>query len=56
MTVQLGKNAFYRQIEMDLAEAYRFAAQVMVENLLRRDAAEGIGAFVDKRAPVWEDR
>jgi enoyl-CoA hydratase/carnithine racemase len=56
MTVQLGKDAFYRQIEMPLGDAYRFAAQVMVENMLRRDAAEGIGAFIDKRAPAWEDR
>jgi enoyl-CoA hydratase/carnithine racemase len=56
MTVQLGKEAFHRQIEMDLADAYRFAAQVMVENMLRRDAAEGIGAFLEKRAPSWEDR
>jgi enoyl-CoA hydratase/carnithine racemase len=56
MTVQLGKDAFYRQIEMGLGDAYRFAAQVMVENMLRRDAAEGIGAFIEKRAPSWEDR
>jgi enoyl-CoA hydratase/carnithine racemase len=41
---------------MDLEDAYRFAAQVMVENMLRRDAAEGIGAFLEKRAPKWEDR
>ena len=56
MTVRLGKEAFYRQFDMDLADAYRFAAQVMVDNMLRRDAAEGIGAFLEKRAPAWEDR
>jgi enoyl-CoA hydratase/carnithine racemase len=56
MTVRLGKEAFYRQIDMDLNDAYRFASQVMVENLLRHDAAEGIGAFLDKREPKWEDR
>jgi enoyl-CoA hydratase/carnithine racemase len=56
MTVRLGKRAFYAQVEMDLEDAYRFAAQVMVENMLRRDAAEGIGAFLEKRAPSWEDR
>jgi enoyl-CoA hydratase/carnithine racemase len=56
MTVRLGKEAFHRQIEMDLADAYRFASQVMVENMLRRDAAEGIAAFVEKRKPTWEDR
>jgi enoyl-CoA hydratase/carnithine racemase len=56
MTVRLGKEAFYHQVEMGLADAYRFAAQVMVENMLRRDAAEGIGAFLEKRAPAWENR
>ncbi|HEY4919673.1 MAG TPA: enoyl-CoA hydratase [Xanthobacteraceae bacterium] len=56
MTVRLGKEAFYRQIDMDLKDAYRFASQVMVDNLLRHDAAEGIGAFLDKREPKWEDR
>jgi enoyl-CoA hydratase/carnithine racemase len=56
MTVRIGKEAFYRQVEMDLGDAYRFASQVMVENMLRRDAAEGIGAFLEKRSPAWEDR
>jgi enoyl-CoA hydratase/carnithine racemase len=56
MAVRLGKEAFYRQAEMNLAEAYRFAADVMVDNMLRHDASEGIGAFLDKRAPKWEDR
>jgi len=54
--VKIGKEAFYRQIEMGLAEAYAYASQVMVENMLARDAAEGIGAFVEKRTPSWEDR
>lgn len=56
MAVHLGKETFYRQIEMDLAEAYRVASRVMVDNLLRHDAAEGIGAFLEKRSPKWEDR
>jgi enoyl-CoA hydratase/carnithine racemase len=56
LTVRLGKEAFYRQVDMGLGDAYRFASQVMVENMLRRDAAEGIGAFLEKRTPVWEDR
>ena len=54
--VKLGKEAFYRQLEMGLAEAYEYTARVMVENMLARDAAEGIGAFVEKREPTWEDR
>jgi enoyl-CoA hydratase/carnithine racemase len=55
-TVKIGKAAFYRQAEMQLDVAYAYAARVMVENLLARDAEEGIGAFIDKRAPIWEDR
>ncbi len=54
-TVALGKAAFYRQAEMPLAEAYAFAAEVMVENMLRADAAEGICAFIEKRPPNWKD-
>ena len=55
-TVKLGKEAFYRQAEMNLAEAYRYAAEVMTENMMARDAEEGIGAFIEKREPKWEDR
>jgi len=56
LTVKIGKEAFYRQLEMPLADAYRYASEVMVENMLARDAAEGIGAFIEKRTPTWEDR
>jgi enoyl-CoA hydratase/carnithine racemase len=56
LTVKLGKEAFYRQMELPLHEAYRYAAEVMVHNMLARDAEEGIGAFIDKRPPRWEDR
>jgi len=55
VTLAMGKQAFYRQREMPLADAYAFASDVMVENMLRRDAEEGIGAFLDKRAPEWSD-
>ncbi len=54
-TVKTGKAAFYRQAEMDLAEAYAYTAQVMTENMLARDAEEGIGAFLERRDPVWHD-
>jgi enoyl-CoA hydratase/carnithine racemase len=54
-TVKLGKEAFYRQAEMSLADAYRYAAEVMTENMLARDAEEGIKAFIEKRTPTWRD-
>ena len=54
-TIKLGKAAFYRQAEMSLAEAYRYAAEVMTENMMARDAEEGIGAFIEKREPKWQD-
>ena len=55
-TVKLGKAAFYRQAEMSLADAYRYAAEVMTENMMARDAEEGIGAFIEKREPKWLDK
>jgi enoyl-CoA hydratase/carnithine racemase len=54
--VELGKQAFYRQIEMGVADAYAYASEVMVENMMLHDAAEGISAFVEKRPPHWDDR
>jgi enoyl-CoA hydratase/carnithine racemase len=56
LTVKIGKEAFYRQAELDLAAAYRYAAEVMTTNMLARDAGEGIDAFLAKREPVWHDR
>jgi enoyl-CoA hydratase/carnithine racemase len=53
-TLKLGKEAFYKQSEMGLAEAYEYASRVMVENLLGADAKEGIAAFIEKRQPVWK--
>jgi enoyl-CoA hydratase/carnithine racemase len=55
LTVATGKRAFYQQKEMDLADAYIYAAEVMVENMLARDAEEGIAAFIKKRPPDWRD-
>jgi enoyl-CoA hydratase/carnithine racemase len=54
--IGIGKAAFYRQIEMPLAEAYDYASKVMTENMMARDAEEGICAFIEKRDPTWEDR
>lgn len=54
-TLAIGKRAFYQQKEMDLAAAYNYASRVMVDNMLARDAEEGIAAFIEKRAPDWND-
>jgi enoyl-CoA hydratase/carnithine racemase len=53
LTVAIGKEAFYRQAEMPLAAAYDYASEVMTRNMLARDAAEGIDAFMSKREPQW---
>jgi len=55
MTLATGKRAYYVQREMGLSDAYDYASDVMVENMLARDAKEGIGAFIQKRAPQWQD-
>jgi enoyl-CoA hydratase/carnithine racemase len=52
-TLKIGKEAFYRQLEMPLEDAYAYTAQVMVENMLHAEAEEGIGAFLAKRQPRW---
>jgi enoyl-CoA hydratase/carnithine racemase len=54
-TVKIGKAAFYRQLEMPLSEAYDYASRVMTENMLHAESAEGIGAFLEKRAPKWPE-
>lgn len=55
LTVAIGKAAFYHQAELGLADAYRYAGEVMIRNMLAHDAAEGIDAFLAKRTPVWQD-
>ena len=52
-TVAIGKEAFYHQLELPLAEAYDYASEVMVQNMLSADAEEGINAFLEKRTPRW---
>jgi len=52
-TLKIGKEAFYRQLEMPLEQAYAYATTVMVENMLHAEAEEGIGAFLEKRDPRW---
>jgi enoyl-CoA hydratase/carnithine racemase len=55
-TLKVGKEAFYRQAEMSLTAAYSYASEVMTENMMARDAEEGICAFIEKRKPTWQDR
>ncbi len=56
MTLKIGKEAFYKQVDMTLSEAYDYASRVMVENMLTQDAEEGIDAFIEKRKPNWQDK
>ncbi len=53
--IKIGKEAFYRQLEMGVEEAYDYTAAVMARNMMASDAIEGIDAFLAKRKPVWED-
>ena len=56
LTLKIGKEAFYKQINMNLSDAYDYASNVMVENMLKLDAEEGIEAFINKRKPNWQDK
>ena len=56
LTLSVGKRAFYQQSEMTLGEAYAHTAKIMVNNMLQKDAKEGISAFLTKRKPQWQDR
>ncbi len=56
MTLATGKKAFYEQRELSLEDAYAYASQVMVDNMLKHDAEEGIQAFIEKRSAHWQDK
>src|SRR5260370_1238283 len=53
LTLRIGKQAFYRQIDVDQHEAYRLMSRTMAENAMTGDAQEGMSAFLEKRAPTW---
>jgi enoyl-CoA hydratase/carnithine racemase len=55
MTIKTGKEAFYKQFEMNLSDAYEYTSRVMAENTLKDDAKEGIESFLKKRDPNWSD-
>src|SRR5690606_27050961 len=56
VAVRTGKAMFHRQRAMNLTDAYEYAGQVMAQNMMAEDAAEGIDAFIQKREPVWKGR
>ena len=56
LTIATGKEAFYRQLENGVEDAYVYASEVMVQNMMAEDAEEGMSAFIDKRQPVWRGR
>ena len=56
LTMSMGKAAFYRQLDMELEDAYTYASDVMARNMMERDAKEGIDAFLQKRQPTWKGR
>ena len=53
LTLKIGKEAFYKQLEMPLSDAYDYTSKIMIQNMQARDAKEGISAFIEKRTPVW---
>ena len=54
--VKIGKEAFYKQLEMPLEEAYKYTSEIMSENMMTLDATEGISAFLEKRTPNWKNK
>ena len=55
-TIAIGKEAFYKQLDMTIEEAYKYTSKVMTKNMLEKDAQEGISAFIENRDPKWSDR
>ena len=55
-TVAIGKKAFYQQLEMNIEDAYKYTSKVMSTNMLKKDAQEGISAFLENRDPKWSDK
>ena len=56
LTIKIGKQAFYKQLEMPLRKAYSYTSQMMTLNMMAMDAKEGISAFLEKRKPVWKNK
>ena len=56
LTIKIGKKAFYKQLEMPLSKAYKYASSMMTKNMMAIDAKEGISAFLEKRSPQWQNK
>ena len=56
LTIKIGKQSFYKQLEMPLKKAYLYTSKMMTQNMMTMDAKEGISAFLQKRKPVWKNR
>ena len=56
LTIKIGKKAFYKQLEMSLSKAYKYASEMMTKNMMTLDAKEGISAFLEKRNPHWQNK
>ena len=56
LTIKIGKKAFYKQLEMSLSKAYKYASEMMTKNMMALDAKEGISAFLEKRNPHWQNK
>ena len=56
LVLEIGKGAFYKQLEMPLVKAYKYTSEVMVKNMMTNDAKEGINAFIEKRLPSWKNK
>jgi len=54
--VKIGKQAFYKQLEMPIDKAYQYTSEIMTENMMTLDAKEGISAFLEKRNPIWKNK
>jgi len=56
LTIKIGKEAFYKQLEMPLRKAYAYTSKMMTMNMMALDAKEGISAFLEKRKPIWKNK
>ena len=56
LTIKIGKQTFYKQLEMPLRKAYSYTSKMMVLNMMAMDAKEGISAFLEKRKPIWKNK